>query len=581
MENKNCQNCKQEFSIEPDDFGFYEKIRVPPPTFCPECRLIRRLAWRNEKSLYRNECKKCGNSIISVYSKDSGVQVYCRPCWWGDGWDGADYAVDFDETKSFISQLNNLLHRAPAPSLFGLYATLVNSEYTNMVSDLKNCYMITHSDLDENCMYGNCLVNCKDSVDNTMLDNSELCYENVNCQKCYQTVYSVDCATCRNVYFSQNCVDCSDCFGCVNLRSAKYHIWNVSYSKEEYQEKLKEFKINSYKNIEEIKKQAIEFWKKFPKKYAHEKQNSNISGDYIYNSKNTHNSFIVADTEDSKYCSFITASGKTSNAYDFTHFGIHSELLYESLLAGYVSNIKFCFFATLQTNDSEYCMLSTALKNCFGCIGLKNKQYCILNKQYTKEEYEELVLKIKKHMDAVPYVDKQGLIYKYGEFFPIEISPFGYNTTTAQELFPLTKEESLSKGYAWKDPENKDYKIDILPENLPDSIEEVDEEILSKVIGCEHKGLCSETCSTAFKIVPEEFKFYKRMNLPLPHFCSNCRHFQRNKFRNPFKLWKRICMCDKKHSHHEGQCNIEFETSYSPERPEIVYCEKCYQQEVY
>ena len=45
------------------------------------------------------------------------------------------------------------------------------------------------------------------------------------------------------------------------------------------------------------------------------------------------------------------------------------------------------------------------------------------------------------------------------------------------------------------------------------------------------------------------------------------------KERGPVKLWHRKCM-------NKG-CNNEFETSYAPERPEIVYCESCYNQEVY
>lgn len=36
-ETKTCQNCKTRFTIEPEDFVFYEKIGVPAPTFCPEC----------------------------------------------------------------------------------------------------------------------------------------------------------------------------------------------------------------------------------------------------------------------------------------------------------------------------------------------------------------------------------------------------------------------------------------------------------------------------------------------------------------------------------------------------------------
>ena len=29
-ETKTCQNCKQSFIIEPEDFEFYEKMKVPP-----------------------------------------------------------------------------------------------------------------------------------------------------------------------------------------------------------------------------------------------------------------------------------------------------------------------------------------------------------------------------------------------------------------------------------------------------------------------------------------------------------------------------------------------------------------------
>jgi hypothetical protein len=41
-----------------------------------------------------------------------------------------------------------------------------------------------------------------------------------------------------------------------------------------------------------------------------------------------------------------------------------------------------------------YCDSCDACKNCFGCTGLKHKEYCILNKQYTPEEYEQKVSKI-------------------------------------------------------------------------------------------------------------------------------------------------------------------------------------------
>ncbi len=141
------------------------------------------------------------------------------------------------------------------------------------------------------------------------------------------------------------------------------------------------------------------------------------------------------------------------------------------------------------------------------------------------------------------------------------------------EYFPLNKEEALKQGYKWKDKEERNYVIDIKNEDIPNDIKDVKEDILGKVIECEHKGECNEQCTEAFKIISDELTFYKRMNLPLPHLCPNCRHYQRLKQRNPLKLWHRKCM-------HEG-CNNEFETSYAPERPEIIYCEQCYNREVY
>jgi hypothetical protein len=214
--------------------------------------------------------------------------------------------------------------------------------------------------------------------------------------------------------------------------------------------------------------------------------------------------------------------------------------------------------------DVSYSIHINFSRNIFGCIGLKNKEFCIFNKQYSEEEYKILVEKIIEHMEKIG---------EWGEFFPMELSMFPYNDTIAQEFFPMTKEEVLKKGLRWQDEEEKNYKITIRPEDLPDDIKDVKDEIMKEVIGCAHAGSCSHGCATAFKITTVELEFYRRMNLPLPRFCYNCRHYARFGKLNPLKLWHRKCM-------KEG-CTNEFETSYSPDRPEIVYCERCYQQEVY
>lgn len=581
METRSCQNCKKDFIIEPDDFGFYEKMKVPAPTFCPECRLIRRLAWRNERGLHSRECGLCGKKIVSIYNKDFQNVVYCDRCWWSDKWEALDYGVDYDFSKPFLQQLFELFRRVPAPNLFAFGTTMINSPYCNMANDMKNCYLTHDGTFAENVSYSSGVFDVKDTQDVMRIRKCELCYECVTCLNCYQTFFSKDCTDCVNVYFSEGLRGCNNCFGCVNLSNKNYHIFNEPYTKQEYEAKLKSFGLYSYKNITSLKEKISDFWRKFPKKYYWGMQNLNVTGDYILHSKNAKMCFWAANVEDSKFCSFVS-NGPIKTTYDFTHYGDNIELVYECLQAGDgLYNCKFGWGNWQHTKNADYSITVPGSSDIFGCIGLKKKKYCILNKQYTKEEYEELIPKITKHMNDIPYIDKKGNEYRYGEFFPIELSPFGYNETTAQDFFYIDEKEALVNGYNWTSREKRNYGITKNHKDLPDSIIDVPDSILNEVIGCEHKGECKENCMAAFKILPEDLKFYRRIGMPLPRLCPNCRHYRRLRLRNLLKLWHRSCMCDKKHTHHEGRCEAEFETSYAPDRPEIVYCEKCYQQEVY
>lgn len=117
QETKNCQNCKNEFTIEPEDFEFYDKIKVPAPTFCPECRFQRRLMSRNEHALYKRNCDLCGKSMITMFSPDNPHKVYCEPCWWSDKWGAEKYARNYDPNRNFFEQFLELKKEVPYPAL--------------------------------------------------------------------------------------------------------------------------------------------------------------------------------------------------------------------------------------------------------------------------------------------------------------------------------------------------------------------------------------------------------------------------------------------------------------------------------
>ena len=597
-----CQNCKKEFAIETEDLEYYKKISVPPPTFCPECRLIRRFMWRNERFLYRRACDLCKADHLSNLSPESGYIAYCPKCWWSDNWDPTQYASDYDFSKPFFEQFRALMKRAPQLSLWVTAPTLVNSEYNNLAAYLRNCYMVFHADNNEDSCYATGIKYSKFCVDATMIQKSEYCYQCVNIQQGYENFFSVDCESCRSIYFSKDCVECSDCVGCVGLRKKRYHIFNQPYSKEEYAAEIKRMNLGSRRGLEELRVRSHAFWLKHPVKYMRGRQNLNSSGDYVYNAKNTKFSYELFGSENCKYCQFASVK-PTTDCYDYTEWGMGADLVYESITCGQgVARIKMTVNATETVSDCEYSTTIVGANNIFGCVGVRKKNYCILNKEYSPEAYKDLLAKIKQHMNDMPYTDAKGRVYRYGEFFPFDLSPYGYNEATGQQFFPLSKDEAVTRGYPWRDVGDKPHVPTKLWQNLPDTIAEVPDEITKEVILCKAWSQDEEAaklhgCSKAFRITPQELRFYRRYNIPLPTECHNTRHYERSALRAPIAFWHRQCMCPGKQmangeervvyantsvrAHHgEQSCPNEFETSYAPDRPEIIYCEQCYQAEV-
>lgn len=576
MENKTCQNCSRDFTIFQEDTDFYTKFGVPSPDFCPECRLIRRLAFRNERALYKRVCDLCDKDEILMFAPDSPYKAYCFSCWWSDTWDAKTYSQEYDFSRPFFEQFKNLTLAVPRPGKIQQGNT-IGSPYSNRVSDLKDSYLSFGCNQGEELLYCCRSDDCKGSVDCFNTNRSESCYECIDCTGCYQLTYSRECIECASSSFLLNCRNCQDCFGCVNLRGKVNYIFNQPYSKDEYRKKITEL-TNSTEGLKQAKETFLALTKKTCVPWAMIRQGTNSTGNWLEEVKNVFTSFSVRNIEDGRY---LFAMTDAKDVMDYCHWGRGSEMIYEAINVGrQCSNVKFANECWNQLRDSEYVMNCHNSHHLFGCIGLRNSEYCIFNKQYTKEEYETLVKKIKEHMSTLPYKDNRGIEYHYGSFFPSELSPFAYNESIAQEYFPKTKTEAEAFGSRWLTPVNRNYGITLSPADIPEKIGLVSDAITKEIIGCANKGREETMCTTAFRITSEELAFYRKMNLSLPHFCPNCRHFARLKQRMPMRLYTRSCACNQNNHSHEGSCANSFQTSYSPTQPEIVYCESCYQKEV-
>lgn len=598
---KQCQNCKNNFKIEPVDFEFYEKIKVPAPTFCPICRFQRRLGWVNLRTLYRRpDFHDSNKMLISMYAPEKNYVIWEDKKWWGDDFNPTNYGMNYDFSRPFFEQFNEFLKHTPLPHLQREYTTGINSEYCNGFANIKNCHLAFALDNSEDCYYAYTLEKSKDCCDISFSTQDELCYEVLNVRESNRTLFSHDCEACHDVILCRDCVGCMYCFGCSNLKNKQYYIFNKQYSKEEYHEKIKELKISSYSNLIKAKEEAEKAFNENPYRSYHGRRNNNVSGDYIYNSKNAQDVYIVDGCEDVKYSHFLRslgASSGTTSSYDYSIFGVNSDLIYDSAWVGIgCSNVKFSLW-NYGSRDMEYCIGCHASSNLFACVGVRKGSYCIFNKQYTPEAYKETLEKIKKQMEEMPYVDKKGRIYKYGEFFPLEISPFAYNETVARDFSPLTKEKVLELGYSWRESEDRNLQPDILWKDLPDDIKDADDDILNKTILCKAWDENIETasqhnCTKVFKLTAKELELYRKWGVPLPRYCPNSRHNTRIKSVKPFISFKRKCQCTGTqsengvykngvaHEHGEIPCQNEFLTVYPPDGPKIVYCEQCYNQEV-
>jgi hypothetical protein len=171
---------------------------------------------------------------------------------------------------------------------------------------------------------------------------------------------------------------------CVNLTNRSYCFFNEQLTKEEYTEQMKLFVSGSYIEVGEAQKKARDLWMTFPVRYNHSIRTINASGDRLYDSRNLTDCYYVKGAENLKYCQDIWA--KTTDSYDYSVWGDGAENIYECMTCGMgVFNLKFCFNCWEEAHDLEYCGYCIGSSNCFGCVGLYKKQYCIFNKQYTKK----------------------------------------------------------------------------------------------------------------------------------------------------------------------------------------------------
>lgn len=544
-----CHQCQSPFTVASEDLALYEKLDVPSPTMCPDCRHQRRAAWRNDRSFYLRKCDKTDKEFVSTYAPEKELVIYHPDAFYSDDWDPLDYGREFDFNRPFFEQFAELQRKVPRLGIDIVHCE--NSYYCNYCGDDKNCYLDIAGEANEDCYFNLFTKYSKDCCDTTFAYHCTLCYEAIQAYNGYNLNYSMYCDDTADSSFGYDLKGCKNCLFCANLRQKENFIFNKEYSKEEFAKKLKELDFGSYSKNQRALKQWTDFRKqKAIYRDAYILNCENSTGNNLKNCKNTQYSFNATNCED---CKFLYDVLDAKDCQDLNYSLYKPEVAYELIST---LQMRFSAFnmASHYNHNVNYIDLTNNSSNLFGCIALKHNEYCILNKQYRKEEYFDLKKRIVEHMKETG---------EWGEFFPAKMSLWGYNETVAHEYFPLKKEEALKAGFTWYDnphePEQKPQTYEI-PDHIKDAPDSITKELL----------VCDE-CTKNFKIIEQELRYYRNKNLPIPRTCPDCRHRARIKLRPQRQLFDRTC----------SKCEKKLKSPFKSSQPEKVYCETCYLEALY
>lgn len=546
MQEAVCKITGKKFVISDREIVYCNERGLPLPTESPFERLRHIAVFRNRINLYNTTCVLSGKSILSCFPPEKKFAVADIDVWGGDSWDASAYAQDYNPNRPFFEQLQALFQKTPIPNLNVISGTTENSHYVNGAMNLKNCYLCFSTLDSTDSLFNWAVFNSHNVVDSIYCYFCELCFSCRDAEKCYNCKFVESSQNCSDSDFLFGCQGCKHCYGCVNLNNKEYCWYNEQLTKEEFEKRTAELNLGSRAVVETEIKKFAEFKGKFPIKYYKGKSAENSTGNYLSNTKDCRNSYFSSDCIDvenawvllkSKDC-FSVVSAKAC------------ELTYNSQ-SGINYNCQYCNECLATNRNLQWCMYVNTSSDCFGCVSLKKKQYCILNKQYSKEEYEKLVQEIKASMIA------RG---EWQDFFPKEMTPFYYNESDAQLYFPLSKEDALAKGFSWKDIVEDAHET---TSNVPDDIHLVNDAVLEMTFSCTQTG-------KKFRITKQELDFYRRQTIPLPTIAPLVRVANTNtSFFHTNELHQANC----------AHCQTPFETVYDPQK-QIVLCENCYQQQL-
>ena len=169
--------------------------------------------------------------------------------------------------------------------------------------------------------------------------------------------------------------------------------------------------------IDEFTQQYKKLQGTFPRSptFSLNNENCGFTG-YTYHSSNC---YFCFDCAYCKNCFYCFDSARCTDCID-CDYCVDSELLYGCVDCYKVNNSTYLDFCA-RMYDSHFCWDCNDSHDLFGCTHLKQKQYCIFNKQYSKEEYQRKIMELLSRPAEENLRELKRLIRQY-PFGPTNVS---------------------------------------------------------------------------------------------------------------------------------------------------------------
>ena len=539
-----CTYCADEYALYDLEKEVLDQQWFLYPDFCPTCRFRLLYSFLNDRHLYRRKDDETGEHMISIMSEYASwtvIEAKRHKQLMADDF-GLEYGRDV--THDIFAEFFTLFADVPKPSRM-IYPWLENAEYCSHSWRSTNIYLSF-------CIFQDCehvyhsfrvLGKCKNIFSCVDIQNGcENLYQCRMINTSSEISFGVNIKDSSYLTFCRNMTNCTECLFCCNQTGSSYMIWNQQWSKEEYKTKKDELmqQMKKRDTFEKLVTLYDEFLQEKLVEPAVNIQNcEGVTGDNMYYGQRCVNSYMWIGNKECVNTILTGNDDKDSmvRLVNSIESGQHCEnVVWCCSFGQQIYNLFFVVWCTTSSNcwygfDLEQC------EECMFCIWLQNKKYCILNKQYTKEEY------MQKKQDILHILKTQ---WSRGSFLPRSLSKFPYNDTVAYYYFKVHTViwsdgrseviDEYARGVVtvqsddfisdatldlWWDEtiaiqrRTKDKEINV-PEHiftlskdqLPD-IDDVDEDILDKAIMCSVTG-------RPFRVMKQELEFLKRKWLPLP-----------------------------------------------------------------